>query len=273
MRRWVVAFCLLGFVSHAAAQDFETPTLRGSSPFIPAAPKYTRWAGFYVGGQMGQSSTEMNFENATEKLIAYILRTTALENEEHPSTWGVLGKSNPTGQSYGGFIGYNSQWSDVIIGLDFHYNASSFHGVAPVSPITRAVNAGGNDYIATVDGSASMRITDYGALRFRAGWVAGNFLPYATVGLAFGRADITRSARVSGTETPEGGGTPFPFVFSTTEVKNKAFIYGWSAGGGVDVFVVPNFFLRGEIEYMSFTEIEGVMATIATARVGAGFKF
>ena len=39
-----------------------------------------------------------------------------------------------------------------------------------------------------------MRITDYGAARLRGGWVVGNFLPYATLGVAVGRANITRSA-------------------------------------------------------------------------------
>ena len=53
MRRWLVGFCLIGLTSHAAAGEFELPTLRGSSPFIPEAPKYARWSGFYFGGQVG----------------------------------------------------------------------------------------------------------------------------------------------------------------------------------------------------------------------------
>ena len=255
------------------------PTLRGTSPFIPAAPKYTRWAGFYVGAQGGQSSAGMDFSGATQQLIAYLLRTTALENQQHPSEWGVLGKSNPTGSSFGGFVGYNVQFSDVIVGLDFHYNTSSFNGVAPVTPITRAVSAGGNSYLVTVDGAASMSITDYGAARFRAGWVVGNFLPYATLGAALGRADITRSANVSGQENPATPCGPsavnncVPFSFSTTEGKKGAFLYGWSAGLGVDVLLMPNFFVRGEFEYTSFVEIQGIQAQIGTARVGAGLKF
>src|SRR5262245_27659887 len=115
MRRClVVVFGLLAFVTQTNAQDFETPTLRGSSPFIPAAPQYTRWGGVYAGGQIGQSSVEMNFSGATKDLIAYLLRTTALENQQHPSAWGVLGKTNPSGISYGVFAGYNLQFSDAV---------------------------------------------------------------------------------------------------------------------------------------------------------------
>lgn len=257
------------------AQEFDVPTLRGTSPFIPAAPTYTRWAGFYVGGQVGRSSAEMNFAGATKDLVAFLLRETALEEEQHPSNWAALGKQNPSGLSYGAFAGYNVQFSDVIIGLDFHYNRSGFSATAPAEPLRRIVTAGGNTYDITVEGSASMRITDYGAARLRAGWIVNNFLPYGTVGLAVGRADITRSAHVFGQENPADPcvGTCSPFDFSTTDVKNAAFVYGWSAGAGMDVLLMPNFFVRGEIEYIWFTKVQGIQAQIGTARVGAGWKF
>jgi opacity protein-like surface antigen len=275
MRRCLVALCLLAFATQTQAQDFDLPTLRGTSPFIPASPKYTPWAGFYAGGQVGQSSVEMDFKNATQDLIAYLLRTTALENEQHPSEWGVLGKANLMGVSYGAFVGYNVQFSDVIVGIDLHYNRSDFFASAPVTPITRAVSAGGNSYALTVEGAATMHVTDYGAARLRAGWIVNNFLPYGTVGFAVGRANITRSAHVFGQENPATPctGTCTPFDFSTYESKSGHFIYGWSAGAGVDVLLMPNFFVRGEFEYMSFTEAQGIKLDIGTARVGAGVKF
>jgi outer membrane immunogenic protein len=272
MRRSLVALCLLAFMTPTQAQEFDVPTLRGSSPFIPAAPKYTRWAGFYVGGQVGQSSTEMNFAGATEELVSFLLRNSSLEREQRPSEWATLGKATPSGVSYGAFVGYNVQFSDVVFGIDLHYNrANNFKGQAPVTPITRVVSAGGNVYNVTVEGNASMHITDYGAARLRAGWILGNFLPFGTVGFAVGRADITRSAHVFGVENPAT--TPTPFDFAAADSKNGAFLYGWSAGAGMDVMVMPNFFLRGEIEYIWFTKNAGILAEIATARVGAGWKF
>jgi outer membrane immunogenic protein len=275
MRRCLVVLCLLGFVTQANAQDFDVPTLRGTSPFIPAAPKYARWAGFYAGGQIGRSSAEMDFRNATQDLFAQMLRTLALENEGHVSEWGVLGKVNPSGISYGAFVGYNTQWNDVVIGIDVHYNRSGFSGSAPADPITRVVAAGGNVYQVTIDGAASMQITDYGAARFRGGWIVGNFLPYATLGLAVGRANITRSAHAFGFENPNPGCVSpcVPFDFTSTTTKNAQFIYGWSAGAGVDVMIMPNFFVRAEFEWMGFTEAQGIKVDIATARVGAGVKF
>lgn len=281
MRGGLVALGLLGllsFVTPSNAQDFDTPTLRGTSPFIPAAPTYTRWAGAYAGGQIARTSTDMNFAGATQDLIAYALRTTALENQQHPSTWGVLGKSNPSGMSYGVFVGYNTQFSDVIVGVDFHYNRANTFANAPMTPIRRVTSAGGNVYDLTVEGAASMHITDYGSARVRAGWVVGNFLPYATLGFAVGRANVTRSAHVYGVENPATPCGPpanncTPFDFSASEVKDAQFLYGWSAGGGLDVMLMPNFFMRGEFEYIAFTKTQGIEVHLGAARIGAGVRF
>jgi outer membrane immunogenic protein len=282
MRRCLVVLCLLGFVTNANAQDFDVPTLRGTSPFMPAPPKYMRWAGFYVGGQIGGSSAEMNFKGATEGLMAQMLRVLALESEHHVSQWGVLGKANPSGISYGAFVGYNTQWSDVVVGIDLHYNRSDFFANAPQDPIARAVStANGVGYSVLAEGAASMRITDYGGARLRGGWVIGNFLPYATLGVAVGRANIFRSARVSGTEILPCDPVPCvppqpvvtPFDFSLSETKNAHFIYGWTAGLGVDVMVMPNVFVRAEVEYVGFSAAQGIKADLGTARVGGGVKF
>jgi opacity protein-like surface antigen len=283
MRSLLSVLCLLGLATQAAAGDlFDMPTLRGSSPYVPAPAKYARWNGFYVGGQFGQGSATFDFAGATESLISYLLRTTHLEREQRPSEWGVLGKSYSTNSAFGGFIGYNTTWQDTVVGIDIHYNRSDFFNTAPVTPITRAVSAGGNSYVVTVNGDASMRIIDYGSARVRAGWMIGNFLPYAAGGVAVGRADISRSAQVSGAENPPTG---YPFVpcdpltncvefsFSSASSRKAAFIYGWSAGVGVDVLLMPNLFLRGEYEYVQFAKIQGMKASLNTARVGAGLKF
>ena len=37
--------------------------------------------------------------------------------------------------------------------------------------------------------------------------------------------------------------------------------------------LMPNFFVRGEFEYISFAKAQGILAQIGTARVGAGVKF
>jgi len=131
-----------------------------------------------------------------------VLRELALENEQRVSLWKVLGPVDKSGASFGGFVGYNSQWDDIILGVDLTYSKTSFNAVSPVSPISRRTTAGGNVYDVTVFGSGTMKIHDWGSARVRACWAEDTLMPYATVGFAFGRADITRSATATGEENP-----------------------------------------------------------------------
>src|SRR4051812_34214319 len=145
-RRLLVALSWLVPMSQALAGDLDLPMLRGSSPYIPAAPVYTNWSGFYVGGQAGYGGANVNFAGATQSLLAMILQQLAIEDTANvnppPSQWAVLGKAVNQGPSYGGFVGYNSQWDNVVLGIDFnlshsHYFASA-QSVSP--PLERVVS-------------------------------------------------------------------------------------------------------------------------------------
>ncbi len=285
MRCSLIAIALIGLVSGASAEEFEIPTLRGSSgyapsPFVPAPPRFMRWSGFYAGAEAGYGSAHIDFREATNSLVAFVLRELALENEQHVSEWPVLGKTDTGAGSVGGFVGYNSQWDDVVLGFELNYGIARYAANAPSDPISRRTVAGGNVYDVTVTGNASMHINDMGTARLRAGYVFNNIMPWAMVGMAVGRADITRSATVFGEQNPPDDGTLcsqnptcVPFFFSKSETRNNAFLYGWSVGGGVDALVLPNVFLRAEYEYVSFASVAGIRAFVNTGRIGAGFKF
>jgi hypothetical protein len=119
-----------------------------------------------------------------------------------------------------------------------------------------------------------MRITDYGTVRGRAGYEMGNFMTYVMMAAAFGRADLFRSATVSGTEViPTDPPIVTPFLFTESEQDNKSFIYGWAVGAGFDFMVMPGIFLRGEYEYVSFAPKWDIQAQIQTGRMGLGVKF
>jgi outer membrane immunogenic protein len=282
MRRLFVVLGLIASITGASAQEYEIPTLRGSDSFVPDAPGplyRPRWSGFYAGGQVGGGVASTDFSGATRELVAHELRELALENEQHPSLWQVLGKTDTKSASYGAFVGYNIGWEGVILGIELNYSRSNFSTDAPVSPLSRVTSAGCCTYLVNLTGSSSMNITDFGTLRARAGYEVGNFLPYAMIGLAFGRANITRSATASGQENPaaicpSAGPSPCtPFLFTESEAKNGAFIYGWALGGGLEIMIMPKVFLRGEYEYVAFSPIWEIKANIHTVRGGLGYKF
>jgi len=184
---------------------------------------------------------------------------------------------------FGGFVGYNTQWQDFILSLEANYTRSPFTTVAPASPLGRVTSAGGNTYAVDLTGSASLTMTDFGSIRARAGLSMGNVLPYMFGGFALGRADYTRTSLVSGQENP---GTPrvvpcdtiaaptcVDFAFSNSEARSLAWMYGFSVGGGVDVALTSNIFVRSEVEYVRFAPVGDILLTVTTARLGAGFKF
>jgi opacity protein-like surface antigen len=282
MRRWLVALCLVGFASHANAGDFDTPTLRGSSPFVPGPPQYTRWNGFYFGGMIGSANASFDFGNATESLVATVLRNTWIEEEFHASRWPQLRNGGDRGATQGGFIGYNTQWQDVVVGIEATYTRLSV-GATSSDSIGRILTHGDFDYAVQVTSAAAYSLTDYGSLRVRAGWAISQFLPYLTGGLAVGRGSYFRSATVSypvptynqAPPTPPDQPPPNPPSYgpvTESHARTDATIWGYALGGGVDIAVMPNVFVRAEYEYVGLP-IAGMQLNLHNFRVGGGFKF
>jgi len=272
MRRWLlcgVAFVAMGLEAGAADMpDF----LRGSSTVI-SAPSGTRWDGVYVGGQVGLAYSGTDFSNSTRSLVAFMLRNTTLETEVRPSSWTALGKADTSTSSYGGFIGYQSQWDVAVVGIEANYNRTNAT-MSATDSIARSVGTtDGFVNNVRIDGTASIHITDYGTMRLRGGWAAGSFMPYTFVGVALGRADVSRTARVTASGFNAAAGLTYNFNQTATEAKNGDFAYGYAAGLGIDMCITQNIFIRGEYEYVAFGEFNDLNTHIHTARVAAGFKF
>ena len=271
MRRFVVA-AMVGMAAQSAqAADLpdltDLPILRGGIR-DGLARTNADWQGFYVGGQYGVNSNNFQTLGAAAALTALANNTSTIAN---PAIGGVQLNDKTTAQGWGGFAGYNAQWTDAVLGVDVNYNFGgqqvTFAGTSPFSVDV----IGPNTYTTSTTGVATMKITDYGSARFRAGWAVSGFLPYATVGFAMGRADLARSVTISGTVDPGGG--PVPFSLVGTETKPGALLYGYSYGGGLDVSLFAGLFLRAEVEVVRFTSNWGMDATVTSARAGAGFKF
>jgi outer membrane immunogenic protein len=278
--RWVIcALVVLMLPPGARAADLDA--LRGSQTVGPAY--FTNWSGFYFGGQFSYGNGNANFSNATQPLIAFSLRELALENEQAPSMWPVLGRTGADATGYGGFAGYNMQWQDLVLGTELNYTHSSLTMTSPTSPIARMTSANGNTYDVTVVGTGTLHVTDFGELRARAGWMFGNFLPYGFAGLVLGRGDYSVTSLVFGQQNPSSppvvpcdnviAPTCVDFAFRNSIAQNSALLYGFSAGAGLDYRLFSNIFLRGELEYVQFAPISKIVASITSARGGVGIRF
>jgi len=201
---WLV---MAASVERATAADWpgDPPVLRGS-----VEPGFLRWDGWQVGLLGGYSN--LNLDNT-----------------------GTLNSTN--GWVFGGFVGYNFQWDQLVVGFDANYK-----------------------YASVLDASSAIdtfKLVDFATFRARAGYAIGPFLPYAMLGGAIGRFNY-------GTwNTPTG-------VFVG---KNNAFSAGFVTGLGVDWAITPGFFLRAEWEYVAFTQINSIRSQTNTGLIGGGLRF
>lgn len=241
------------------------------------------WSGFYIGGQFAYSDASGDFSNTTQASIAYGLRNSALESQFAPSNWPVLGSASHGGIGYGGFAGYNLVYTPVVFGLEANYDQASLSLIAPNSPISRVVGpaTNGDTYLVNVTGSGTVTDLDFATVRARAGWIFGNFLPYAFGGVAIGRANVNITETTAGLQNPPSSGacvstsTPpcTPFSFTGTAGKNSEWLYGATVGAGLDVALTRHIFLRAEYEFVHFTPVASLPLDINTVRAGAGIKF
>lgn len=274
---------LLGMASAlVASQAFAADYLRGSVFDAPPtqAGEYN-WAGVYFGGQSGWTNNNYDFTGSTRDLVGHMLRLTTIEEEARVSDWPNLRPRDSRGASYGAFVGYNTQWGQAVMGLEVNYNRTS-QTVTSSDSIGRSYTASDEyTYNIFVTSSASMKLTDYGSLRLRVGYAWDWVLPYATIGVAAARADVSRSARVLGDFVDsrelclsEGICRPGGVINDAiSEVKNGQIGFGYTAGFGVDIGLMPGVFVRGEYEFMQIGKIGGIQAQINTARLAAALKF
>jgi opacity protein-like surface antigen len=198
----------------ASAADMPETILRGTYPEQPA-PAYMRWDGISLGAQFGWSNLTADFSDV--------------------STTTALPKVSTNSASFGGFLGYHTQWESLVLGVEGAYTR-------PASLETSA-SVGGV--------SASYKLVDYGTVRGRAGYAFGQFLPYGFIGAAIGRVNY---------DTPTG-------------TRDNAYTAGFEGGVGVDVAILPNVFVRAEYEYIVFSPVGSVRASVNTARAGVGIRF
>ncbi len=293
MRGLVLAAMMFGTACAARAADMPD-FLRGT---IPAQPTVTRnWAGWYVGGQADYSATDMNSQSSLVGLTSFIFRNTVLE--EPTSQLTTLGKVAPHGTGFGGFVGRNYQWDDVILGVEANYNYfSNLKGTSAssIGPLQYSFPPGqftpANDtptFTVALKGSASAQIKDEMTFRGRAGWAVGDFLPYAFGGVAVGRMDIARSVTSTtnrrdditstdlfgNTVTTIGQTFPVPSQSTTmSQERTNAFVFGLTAGLGMEYALWNCLFLRGEWEYIKFLSVMNTSINMNSARFGVGYKF
>ena len=164
--------------------------------------------------------------------------------------------SNTTG--FGGFVGYNSQWEDVVVGIEANY---IHNGIRSISDSFGVRHNPDLSIQSLTHSNAVVKLSDFGSLRVRGCYVMGCFLPYLFAGTGFGTQTVDRAVSAF----------PTPVLPPTTAASKTKLVYGYSVGAGLDVMLVGGLFMRAEYEYRRVTS--DIETNIHTVRAGLGYKF
>src|SRR5262249_46641380 len=215
-----IAVALIGTPAFAADMAVNAP------PAPLPAPVYN-WTGWYVGVNAGASFGRAKTDFNGAPLFAH--------GTQFTSGFGFSDTNYPDGFMGGGQIGYNWQYSPlIVVGLE-----ADFQGALE----KQTDNLGPQNFIFDLEKvahSTGTAVTNYttqidwfGTVRARIGYVWGNgeVMSYVTGGLAYGEVKINGTNTVSGTAAVMG----CCFGFSSTQAFGHSQVNtGWVVGYGTE---------------------------------------
>jgi len=191
MRTSLFALSALVLVSvPAQAADLNWASNSPASVYSPTSA--AQWTGFYAGisGGYGWGTTVNS-----------------------PALAGGLTDNNSNGWVLGGQAGYNMDMGGFVLGGEADLQWTNIGYSEPIA---------GGTFTAKTD--------MFGTLRARAGIPVGQVMPYATLGVAYGRGSATVDTGVT-----------------TTQTANH---FGWTAGVGLEAQATANLSFKAEYLYV-----------------------
>ncbi|MDE5454522.1 outer membrane beta-barrel protein [Bradyrhizobium sp. CSA112] len=230
------AALVMGIASASAADLAARPYTKAPAPI---AAVYN-WTGLYIGADVGYGWG----------------RSTGISTNAagfFPAPYSI----DPSGVIGGGFVGYNWQVSNVVLGIEADWQAADLNDSA-IFP-----NSAGTLY------NIGTSVKDYGSVRGRVGLAFDRWMVFGTAGWAWGSWDTSYGF----------AGAANPFV--TMNVNSSD---GWTAGAGIEYAFADNWLGRVEYRYTdlgraSFVSLltnsaeVGNRVTINDVRVGIAYKF
>jgi outer membrane immunogenic protein len=246
------------------------------APYAPAPAPVYNWTGWYVGvnagASFGDAKTDFNGAPVT------LLYTPLLETNTIPGQ-AFTDRPYPDGFMGGGQIGYNYQWSPlIVVGIEADFQGSLERDSDALTNTRTVTTAQTGIGLPPTALAALTSVTDYtakiewfGTVRGRIGyvWGGGNVMSYLTGGFAYGRVDVEGTNAYSGTFAPNGG----TGVFSVTNTfghnnVNTGWVVGYGTEGVIDFWGARNWTWKIESLYMDLGHLDTTGVTSAVNVAG-----
>ena len=280
-RAAAVLITTLTFGSAQAADYLRGPLPEPASR--PAQNQSYDWSGIYVGGQYAHGTTKFNNSD---------IATTAGRSAVPRSDLGdvlaglnSLGTANGNKGGFGGYLGYNTMWDDVVLGLEGEYTRANLRANSQGPSLigtAASLNTANGVYDYNVRTSGRVVLNDYFALKARVGWAIDRTLLFANLGVA--RATMSRETTSTGTwelyTTAPARATVTGVQPANGAFKQSFAKWGFVGGLGAEYALTDNIILRGDWQYLgvgsstnSASTFKNGYLTVNTLRAGANVKF
>ena len=220
-----------------------------SEPPTPP-PAIYNWTGFYTGINIGAAWG--SYDPQTSTIPDGVINAATVNRINAAGIQSI----NPLGFTGGSQAGYNWQWGHWVAGVEADINYLHLNGEA---------NSGAVHFVA---GPVQAVISSYGnadwlfTLRPRIGWSAGNWLFYATGGLAI--ADVNDDFALT---TENGAAPPAGHVYNAASLLQSGRIdnsiqAGYAAGGGIETGITDRLSVKAEYLHVNFDRAFASTTTI-----------
>jgi outer membrane immunogenic protein len=153
------------------------------------------------------------------------------------------GSKDLSGGALSVFAGHNYHVTKFVFGTEMDFSKSYINGPFDLPGSLVACNAGGF--------KCESDVNWYGSFRGRAGVSVGNFLPYATAGIA-----------VAGVDTH--------YIGTGLDTSVSGLGVGWVAGAGLEYAIMKNLNVRGEALHFDLSDVS---STVLGTKVSTGSQF
>lgn len=291
-----------------------TALLIATAPFIaPAEAGDSQWTGFYAGGHLGYgfglpSTQFLDVEDEPGTEIEKIFDITPNRGPVGPAdcafgsaaacTYARDGEfsggvdSDPTGVTGGLHVGYNQQFSNIVVGIEGDYDWSGMDGSggSAIDPKDGTLRPGQVLDTTPQQLRVSSSIDFLASIRGRVGIANGPVLFYGTGGVAWTGYNASATSPEGEADPRDGDPSNESGTYSWSDDR-----IGWVAGGGVEVQVTENMTIRLEAMHYDFGSvtfghegdledfdeeagnIEGIFGsqklTVNQVRIGASYRF
>jgi opacity protein-like surface antigen len=221
--------------------------LKGPVPPAPVIPVAIDWTGFYAGGQAGYAYGDNHG--------AYSYEIPGFNGVLNPSG-ALIGEAQ--GVIFGAHAGYNLEIDKWVVGLEGAVDGTSLNRRNTFGVQDPAINNGAGALHTFIQSEIQ------GALRGRAGYAFGRFLPYFAGGVAIG--EFSFQSQLAGLDLDAAGNQLFSYATKGLQSTTR---FGWTAGGGAEWAVNNHWSVRGEYRFSDFGKYLDTPTT--TAILGAWY--